>query len=109
MIFTDGYYLFAQHDNRDPSPDHLHEWFDIYDMDLGRPQGPLIIPNEHRPEGTVYREYQGGTVFYNPLINDPITMDLGDAYMQASTGEVVKSCTVGKGDGELLMNVKIVP
>ena len=105
LIFSDGYYLFAKYDNSDPSPDHLHEWFDLYDLELGRPTGPMVAADVDRPEGTVYREYEGGTVIYNPLTNFPITMELDEDTLQASTGEVGRTFTIDKGDGDILLKV----
>lgn len=103
LIYTDGYYLFSKYDNRDPSPDHLHEWFDIYDVDLGVPTGPPVSPSKDRPEGAAFREFEKGTVVYNPLVNLEITIEFEEEHTRASTGEVGTSFALPKGDGDFFI------
>ncbi len=63
LTHSDGYVLFSD-DNAIPSPDHLHNWYDFWDTDLGQPiQEKGIVYNA--VPGLFIREYENGWVVYN--------------------------------------------
>ncbi len=63
LTHSDGYVLFGD-DNAIPVPDHLHNWYDFWDADLGQPtQGKAV---QYRDvAGLFIREYENGWVVYN--------------------------------------------
>ncbi len=103
LIYTNGYYLFAKHDNSDPSPDHVHAWFDLYDVDLGRPVDPPLQAEGEAPTGVVRRAYEQGMVVYNPPVNETLILQFGEPLLRASTGEVATRFMLARGDGEFFL------
>lgn len=63
LTHSDGYVLFGD-DNAQPSPDHLHNWYDFWDADLGFPVGKkgTVYNNV---EGLFIREFSKGWAVYN--------------------------------------------
>jgi hypothetical protein len=94
LVLSDGYYLFAQVDNSDPSPDHLHDWFEIYDVDLGRPLGTDL----RSADGAIIREFENGTVIYYPPFNTEVNIEFADTKTRASSGNNGKTFKVNSGD-----------
>lgn len=103
LIYTNGYYLFAKRDNSDLSPDHLHMWFDLYDVDLGRPVDPPLQAEGEVPTGVVRRAYEQGMVVYNPPVNETLILQFDEPLLRASTGEVATRFMLAKGDGEFFL------
>ena len=63
LTHSDGYVLFGD-DNAIPMPDHLHNWYDFWDVDLGQP----IQEKAGQYQGVVglfIREFENGWVVYN--------------------------------------------
>lgn len=63
LTHSDGYMLFAD-DNAIPSPDHLHNWYDFWDVNLGQPIQAKRIEYKHIP-GLYIREFEKGWAVYN--------------------------------------------
>ena len=63
LTHSDGYVLFAD-DNAIPSPDHLHNWYDFWDVDLGQPIQEKAIEYEG-VTGLFIREFEKGWALYN--------------------------------------------
>lgn len=64
LTHSNGYSLFAD-PNILPVPDHLHNWYDFYDADLG-------VPKQKRKkavEGRAIREFTNGFAVYNSQDN----------------------------------------
>lgn len=63
LTHSDGYVLFGD-DNAIPVPDHLHNWYDFWDADLGQPTQEKAV--QYRDvTGLFIREYENGWVVYN--------------------------------------------
>ncbi len=63
LTHSDGYVLFGD-DNAIPVPDHLHNWYDFWDADLGQPTQEKAV--QYRDvEGLFIRAYENGWVVYN--------------------------------------------
>ena len=60
LVFSDGYVLFSD-DNNMPGDDHLHSWYDFWDMSIGEPQGEAC----ELESGFFVRHYTGADVAYN--------------------------------------------
>ncbi len=63
LTHSDGYVLFSD-DNAIPSPDHLHNWYDFWDADLGKPIQDKAV-EYNRVAGLFVREFENGWVVYN--------------------------------------------
>ena len=63
LTHSDGYVLFAD-DNAMPTPDHLHNWYDFWDVNLGYPIG-MKAKLFQETEGLFIREFELGWVVYN--------------------------------------------
>lgn len=63
LTHSDGYVLLGD-DNAIPAPDHLHNWYDFWDAELGQPiQGKAI---QYRGiQGLFIREFEKGWAVYN--------------------------------------------
>ncbi len=67
----DGYALIAEN-NGPHMEEHRHRWFDFYNTKLGKVDGEML----RRPDGSTTREYENGTVLYNPAYNgEPARID----------------------------------
>ena len=63
LTHSDGYVLFGD-DNAIPAPDHLHNWYDFYDADLGQPIQDRAV--QYRDIiGLFIREFEKGWAVYN--------------------------------------------
>ena len=63
LTHSDGYVLFGD-DNAIPVPDHLHNWYDFWDADLGQPIQEKAV--QYRDvAGLFIREYENGWAVYN--------------------------------------------
>jgi hypothetical protein len=100
LTHSDGYVLFGD-DNAQPSPDHLHNWYDFWDADLGKPVGKKgTIYNNI--EGLFIREFENGWAVYNRsgvtqsiLFNENVTA--------LAKKEKAKSHKIPNFDGEIFL------
>ena len=63
LTHSDGYVLFSD-DNTMPTPDHLHNWYNFWDIDLGYPVGQKA-QRFQQIEGLFIREFEKGWTAYN--------------------------------------------
>ena len=101
LTHSDGYCLFSD-PNDLPKPDHLHDWYGFWDRRLGRPLGP----GRRRPDGATEREFENGTVVYNPMDGAPVTVTFDAPRASAATGETARQHPVPPADGDLFLKAK---
>ncbi|RKU19755.1 hypothetical protein C6503_07525 [Candidatus Poribacteria bacterium] len=63
LTHSDGYVLFGD-DNAIPVPDHLHNWYDFWDADLGQPTQDRAVQYQD-VTGLFIREFEKGWAVYN--------------------------------------------
>lgn len=63
LTHSDGYVLFSD-PNELPCGDHLHNWYDFWDAQLGSPVSPKSVKYENT-DGLYIREFDNGWVVYN--------------------------------------------
>ena len=63
LTHSDGYVLFGD-DNAMPTPDHLHNWYDFWDADLGQPIQEKAVQYQGIT-GFFIREFENGWAVYN--------------------------------------------
>ena len=62
LTHSDGYVLFGD-DNAIPAPDHLHNWYDFWNADLGQPIQERAVEYQG-VTGLFLREFENGWVVY---------------------------------------------
>ena len=101
LTHSDGYCLFSD-PNPLPTPDHLHNWYPFWERSLGKP----TAERQARPDGTVSREFDHGTVVYNPLGNRLVTIRFPERRRSVATGKVDEEHALGCPDGDIFLNLK---
>lgn len=100
LVYSNGYQLFGDY-NPLPSPDHLHNWYPFWDVQLGKPLGNFV----EKDDGSALREFNYGTVVYNHYKNNPIIIEFKEPKKRASTNEIGKIFSMKDRDGDIFMNV----
>jgi hypothetical protein len=100
LTHSDGYALFAD-PNGLPTPDHLHDWYAFWDKSLGRPVGG----GTERADGAFEREFEEGTVVYNPVGNRPVEVTFAAPRRSAASGKVASSFVLDAFDGDLYLDL----
>ena len=96
---SDGAVLFGDPDNT-AEHDHLHDWYPFWDRALGRPAGAASLQGD----GSWRREYDGGTVVYNPPNNAGITVVFADGARTSRADRTSGSShAVAAGDGDIFL------
>jgi hypothetical protein len=84
------------------TPDHLHDWYDFWDVPLGRPRSRLI----QREDGAFQREFEGGTVVYNEYQHGNVIVTFDSPKRRASTGAVGTSFHLQDADGDIFAPIR---
>jgi hypothetical protein len=98
LTTSDGYCLFSD-PNPLPTPDHLHDWYAFWEKGLGRP----LSSGVHSADGSVRREFEGGTAVYNPMGGRPVTVTFDEARLSRATGVDSTTHTVAAADGDIFL------
>ncbi len=96
---SNGYCLFSD-PNDLPSPDHRHNWYPFWDAPLGK---PLTAVGEIADNGSSTREFEHGTVVYNPIGNAEKTVRFDEPRRSVTTGQVAKVHTINALDGDIFL------
>jgi hypothetical protein len=100
LTHSNGYCLFSD-PNPLPSPDHLHDWYEFWDKNLGKP----VAPSSKRNDGAVIREFEKGTVVYNPMGNRTVEVVFDNVRISRATGKSGKIHTLESSDGDIYLHV----
>ena len=101
LTHCDGYCLFSD-PNPLPSGDHLHNWYPIWDKSLGKPIGKEVAQGD----GTVRREFEKGTVVYNPMGNKAVSVTLEEDRRSLATDKTARSHDLPSGDGDIFLKIE---
>jgi hypothetical protein len=101
LTHSDGYCLFSD-PNPLPSPDHRHDWYPFWGKNLGKPVGECIT----RDDGMVVREFENGTVVYNPMGNKPVEVIFDENRKSAATGALSTRYKLGCPDGDIYLTIE---
>lgn len=100
---SDGYCLFSD-PNWLPTQDHLHNWYSFWDKEvrpgqkkLGKSLGPGIV----RPDKAVSRDFEHGTVVYNPAGNECVTVTFSTPHESVATGKMGTEHLLDAEDGDI--------
>ena len=100
LTLSDGYCLFSD-PNDLPAPDHLHDWYAFWNKSLGRPKAP----GEKRADGSYLREFDNGTVIYNPMGNPRAPVRFEGPRRSLATGETRSDFVVDPLDGDIFLRL----
>lgn len=98
LTHSDGYCLFSD-PNTLPTGDHRHNWYPFWNKRLGKPKSP----GRKRSDGTFVREYDSGTVIYNPMGNRRATVRFTGQRRSLATGRIAEKHTVNPCDGDIFI------
>jgi hypothetical protein len=98
LTLSDGYCLFCD-PNSLPTPDHEHDWYDYWEKSLGKPTAKVV----QQGDGSFRREFDRGTVVYNPMGNHAMKVSFETPRERLSTREIGKEFTVPGLDGDLFL------
>jgi hypothetical protein len=101
LTCSNGYCLFSD-PNPLPTGDHRHNWYPFWDSNLGKPASPGVT----MPDGTIRREFENGTVIYNPMGNETVTIAFDKARTSAAGGKTLKSHELKGPDGDIYLKRK---
>ena len=100
LTHSDGYVLFSDH-NALPAPDHLHNWYDFWDADLGRPVGEKARTCDG-VDGLFLREFEKGWAACNRS-GSARKISFGKDVTAFTTGKTASSHTVPNYDGQIFL------
>ena len=103
LTHSDGYVLFGD-DNAIPTPDHLHNWYDFWDVDLGQPIQERAVQYQG-VEGLFVRAFEKGWVVYNRSGSQQIVA-FDDSTVGVNSGNRQLRHEVPDFDGEILLKEK---
>lgn len=98
---SDGFCLFSD-PNELPTPDHLHDWYDFWNRSLGKPRSP----GRKMADGSWHRDFEKGTAAYNPMGNQPATINFPNPMRSAATGITSTRHTLPPCDGDIYLPAK---
>jgi len=98
LTLSNGYCLFSD-PNPLPVPDHLHNWYDFWNADLGKPASEGV----RRADGSILREFTNGAALYNPMGNGAVTVRFEEPRRSVATGVVSKEHVVEPADGDIYL------
>jgi len=98
LTHSDGYCLFSD-PNPLPSGDHMHNWYSFWNKSLGKPKAPGRINRD----GTTRREFDNGTVIYNPMGRKPVIVRFTSDRTSLASGKTSRIHKIGACDGDILL------
>ena len=101
LTMSDGYVLYAD-PNPLPTPDHYHDWYSFYDVELGEP----LEKGVKQADGSWIRKFEGGVVVYNPYENNEVTVSFPEEMKRVSDSTIANTFKVQKRDGDIFVPVK---
>jgi len=101
LTHSDGYCLFSD-PNPLPSGDHRHNWYPFWDKSLGKP----LSEETSKDDGTVIRQFENGTVVYNPMGNKPVEVIFSKTRKSIATGINSNRHKLGCTDGDIYLKIE---
>jgi hypothetical protein len=91
LVFSDGFVSFGDAEG--------HDWYEFWSPSLGRP-----VRATYRKGGAYRREFQFGTVIFNPPTNPTVIVDFPLNHTSVAKSIVTRSVSVQPGDGDILLS-----
>ncbi len=102
LTLSNGYALFGD-PNFLATPDHAHDWYDFWNVDLGTPLEPPRTDRDRIDGGFVRRFTHGEAVFNPPYNVRAMTPTFVRPMLRVSTGEVAAAFRILVGDGDIFL------
>lgn len=94
----DGYVLYS---DPYPTPGHPHDWYSFWTQSLG---APVEAAGRINRDGSYGRDFQRGTVLFNPPDNPEVSVIFKSPVIRQSTQEVGTKFSVPPGDGDIFIS-----
>ena len=101
LTHSDGYCLFSD-PNPLPTGDHRHNWYPFWDKNLGKP----VSKGATRDDGAVVREFENGTIVYNPMGNKPVEVIFSESRKSSATGISSDRHKLACPDGDIYLKIE---
>ena len=101
LTHSNGYCLFSD-PNPLPTGDHRHNWYPFWDKSLGKPAGKGTT----RADGTVVREFEKGTVVYNPMGNKLVEVIFNETRKSSAIGISTTRHKLACPDGDIYLKTE---
>jgi hypothetical protein len=101
LTHSDGYCLFSD-PNPLPSGDHRHNWYPFWDRSLGKPVGEGASTDD----GTIVREFENGSVVYNPMGNRSVDVVFRETRKSVATGTLSDRHKLTCPDGDIYLKIE---
>jgi hypothetical protein len=101
LTHSDGYCLFSD-PNPLPSGDHRHNWYPFWNKSLGKP----ISGAADTDDGTIIREFENGTVVYNPMGNKSVEVVFNEIRKSVATDISSDRHKLDCPDGDIYLQIK---
>ena len=103
LTHSDGYVLFGD-DNAIPVPDHLHNWYDFWDVDMGQPIQEKAVQYQGIA-GLFVRAFENGWAVYNRSGSQQ-TLTFSESTVGVNSGNRHLHHEIADFDGEILLREK---
>jgi hypothetical protein len=101
LTHSNGCCLFSD-PNPLPSGDHLHNWYPFWDKRLGKPVSEGVT----KGDGTIVREFENGTVVYNPMGNKSVEVVFSESRKSVATGISSDLHKLSCPDGDIYLKIE---
>lgn len=98
LTHSNGYCLFSD-PNPLPTPDHLHNWYNLWEKRLGVP----LEAGVWNADGTVSRRFEKGVAVYNGRGKSPAQLVFGQRMLSVATGLTSNQHTLNGEDGDIYL------
>lgn len=100
LTHSNGYVLFAD-PNPLPTPDHYHDWYPFWDVNLGKPKRDV----KKLSNGAYQRVFDNGVVIYNHYKNGKVYLKFKNKMKSAATGKISNSFVIDDRDGDIFLHL----
>jgi hypothetical protein len=100
LTHSNGYVLYAD-PNPLPTPDHYHDWYPFWDVNLGKPKRDL----KKLSNGAYQRVFDNGVVIYNHYKNGKVYLKFKNKMKSAATGKISNSFVIDDRDGDIFLRL----
>ena len=98
LTHSNGYVLYAD-PNPLPTPDHYHDWYPFWDVNLGKPKRDI----KKLSNGAYQRVFDNGIVIYNHYKNGKVYIKFKNKMKSAATGKISDSFVIDDRDGDIFL------
>ncbi len=99
LVYTDMAFLYA-----DSTHGHKHEWYDLWEVDLGEAMEEIRTPTKAK---LAARRFANGTAYWLPAdASRNISIQLPQPMQRVRDGSIVRKLMLAPGDGEIVVGVE---